>query len=114
MTEYTSEHWEPYFDEEEAKTIIGKHLLVGVTHCNHNEEVTGIEQFHGEIVRASREEGVVLRLSGSGEERWVPPDLSRLQPAAPGNYKLKGTGEIVVDPDLLSMWTVYPPKQSEQ
>ncbi|MFN8753486.1 MAG: hypothetical protein ACK53Z_06870 [Betaproteobacteria bacterium] len=23
MTEYTSEHWEPYFDEEEAKAIIG-------------------------------------------------------------------------------------------
>lgn len=114
MTEYTSAYLEPCFNEEEAKVIIGKHLLVGVTHCNHNEEVTGVEQFHGEIVRASREEGIILRLSCSGEERWVPPDLSRLEPAAPGNYKLKGTGEVVVDPDLLSMWTVYPPKQSEQ
>lgn len=114
MTEFTSEHWEPYFDEEEAKTIIGKHLLVGVTHRNRNEEVTGLEQFHGEIIRASREEGIILRLSGSGEERWVPPDLSRLEPAAPGNYRLKDTGEVVVDPDFLSMWTVYPPKPSEQ
>lgn len=114
MTEYTSEHWEPYFDEEEAKAIIGKHLLVGVTHRNRDEEITSIEQFHGEVIRASRVEGIILRLSGSGEERWVPPDLSRLEPAAPGHYKLKGTGEVVVDPDLLSMWTVYPPKPSEQ
>ena len=114
MTEYTSEHWEPYFDEEEAKAIIGKRLLVGVTHCDSNEKITGLEQFHGEIVRASRDEGIILRLTGTGEERWVPPDLSRREPAAPGHYKLKGTGEVVVDPDFLSTWTVYPPKQPEQ
>ena len=66
MTEYTSERWEPYFDEEEAKAIIGKHLLVGVTHRNRSEEVTGIEQFHGEIVRASREEGRSLCSQGLG------------------------------------------------
>ena len=113
MTEYTSDHWEPHFDEEEAKAIIGKHLLVGVTHRNHSDEVTGLEQFHGEIIRASREEGIILRLSGSDKERWVPPDLSRLEPAAPGNYRLKDSGEVVVDPDLLSTWTVYPPKQSQ-
>jgi hypothetical protein len=112
MSVFTSEHWEPYFDDEEAKTIIGKRLLVGVTHRSHDDEITRIEQFHGEIVRASREEGIILRLSGSGEERWVPPDLSRLEAAAPGSYRLKGSGEVVVDPDLLSTWTVYPPKDS--
>lgn len=114
MTEYTSEHWEPHFDEEEAKAIIGKHLLVGVTHRSYNEEITGIEQFHGEVIRASHEEGIILRLSGSGEERWVPPDLSRLEPAAPGNYKLKASGEVVVNPDFLSTWNVYPPKPPQQ
>jgi hypothetical protein len=113
MTHDTSEHWEPYFDEDEAKATIGKHLLVGVTHRNHAEEITGIEQFHGEIIRASHSVGIILRLSGSTEERWVPPDLSRLETAAPGNYRLKVTGEVVVNPDLLSTWTVYPPKQSQ-
>ena len=44
MTEYTSEHWEPYFDEEEAKAIIGKRLLVGVTHCDRNEKITGLKE----------------------------------------------------------------------
>jgi hypothetical protein len=114
MTESTSANWEPRFDDEDAKAIVGKHLLVGVTYRNRNEEVTGLEQFHGEIIRASREEGIIVRLSGSGEERWVPPDLSRLEPAGPGNYRLKATGEVVADPDLLSTWTVYPPTQPEQ
>lgn len=114
MTENTSAHWELHFDEAEAKAVIGKHLLVGVTHKNHNDEVTGLEQFHGVIIRASREEGIILRLSGSGEERWVPPDLSRLESAAPGQYKLKGSGEVVTDPDLLSMWIVYPPRHAIQ
>lgn len=110
MTANTSEHWEPYFDDKEAKDLIGKHLLVGVTRRNHQDEVVGLEQFHGEIIRASREEGIIIRLSGSTEERWVPPDLSRLEPAPPGNYRLKASGEVVVDPDFLSTWTVYPPK----
>lgn len=112
MTEYTSEHWEPSFDEEKAKAIIGKRLLVGVTHFDRNDEITHIEQFHGEIVRASLHEGIILRLS-SGEERWVPPDLSYLEPATAGLYTLKGTGEVVANPDFLSTWNVYPPNESE-
>ncbi|RYH65960.1 MAG: hypothetical protein EON54_05395 [Alcaligenaceae bacterium] len=108
MIEDISTHWEPHFDEDEAKAIIGKRLLVGVTHRNGQDEVMGLEQFHGEIIRASREAGIILRLS-SGEERWLPPDLSRLESADPGEYKLKASGELVIDPDLLSTWTVYPP-----
>lgn len=78
MTKPTSKHWEPYFDAEEAKAIIGKHLLVGVTHRNQADEITGIEQFHGEIIRASREQGIIVRLSGSDKERWVPPTFPAL------------------------------------
>ena len=81
---HSLDHWEPYFDEEEARGIIGKHLLVGVTHRNRADEVTGYEQFHGEIVRATRDEGIILRLDGTATERWAPPDLSRLEPASPG------------------------------
>lgn len=111
MTNQSSEAWEPYFDDEEAESIIGKHLLVGVTHRNHSDEITGHEQFHGIIIRASREEGIIVRLNGSDEERWVPPDLSRLEQAAPGEYRLKTTGEVVINPDFLSIWTVYPPRR---
>lgn len=111
MTNTHVENWRPYFDEEEAQLIIGKHLLVGVTYRNHLDEITRIEQFHGKIVRASLEEGIIVRLNESDEERWVPPDLSRLEKAAPGNYRLKESGEVVTAPDFLSTWTVYPPEQ---
>ena len=109
MTDYQSNNGAPAFDEEVARTIIGKHLLVGITHRNRADEVTSFEEFHGEIVRASRDGGIIVRIDGSAEERWVPPDLSHLHTAAPGNYSLKSTGEVVVDPDFTATWTVYPP-----
>lgn len=50
MTECTSENWEPHFDEEEVKAMLGKHLLVGVTYRNRDDNIIGVEQFYGEIV----------------------------------------------------------------
>jgi len=112
MTEQASEEGEPFFDDEEAKGFIGKLLLVGVSYCDEQGNFVKQEQFHGEIVRASRDEGIIIRLGENGEERWVPPDLSRLEPAPPGRYTLRASGEVVEDPDFLSMWTVYPPEES--
>jgi hypothetical protein len=95
------------YTEEQAHELLGKHVLVGVTHRSVNDEVVSLEQFHGVVDRINRAEGMVLKLS-TGEERVIPPDLSRLEPAAAGNYRLKATGEVVVDPDFTAMWTVYP------
>lgn len=111
MTEHTSEHREPYFDDDEAKAIIGKRVLAGVSRRNRDDEVTGLEPFHGEVVRATREEGILLRWNDAGEVRWIPPDLSRLAPASPGHYKRKGTGEVLVEPDFLATSTVDPSDQ---
>jgi hypothetical protein len=98
----------PGFDEDLARRILGKRVLVGVSYLEPgSDRVLRLEQFHGVVARASREEGVILRLN-DGTERWLPPDLSRLEPASPGSYRLKGTGEAVVDPDYLSTWNVYP------
>lgn len=110
MTETTSNDWGPNFDDEKAQAVIGKHVLVDVTYRSRSEKVLEQKQFHGEIISASRFDGIILRLSGSNEERRLPPDLSRLQPANPGQYALKGSDEVVVDPDFLSSWTVYPPE----
>jgi hypothetical protein len=103
---------EPYvpnldFSDEDARNVIGKRVLVGVTHRTMEDEVASLEQFHGVVDRVSRSEGLILRLPAGGE-RIIPPDLSRLAPAAPGEYRLKTTGEVVVDPDFTAMWTVYP------
>ena len=96
------------FTAEQAAAFVGKHLLVGITHRSLNDEVVSLEQFHGIIDRISLNDGLVLKLHGTGEERRLPPDLSRLEQADPGNYRLKETGEVVVDPDFVVMWTVYP------
>lgn len=103
---------EPYvpnldFTEEQVLNVLGKTVLVGVTHRTMNDEVASLEQFHGKVLRVGRDEGMILQLP-TGAERVIPPDLSRLEVASPGNYRLKATGEVVVDPDFTAMWTVYP------
>jgi hypothetical protein len=95
------------FSDEDARNVIGKRVLVGVTHRTLDDEVVSLEQFHGVIDRVSRSEVLILRFPAGGE-RAIPPDLSWLEPAAPGEYRLKTTGEVVVDPDFTGMWTVYP------
>jgi hypothetical protein len=95
------------FTEEQVQKVLGKTVLVGVTHRTLNDEVASLEQFHGKVLRVSRNEGMILQLP-TGAERTIPPDLSRLEVASPGNYRLKVTGEVVVDPDFTAMWTIYP------
>lgn len=62
-------------------------------------------QFHGVIIEAD-EEGVVIR-HPDGEERILPPAWHAYVPARQGTYRLKSTGEEVVDPDLETIWTVW-------
>lgn len=95
------------FTAEQVYELLGKRVLIGVTHRTLDDEVASLEEFHGEVDRVNLDEGLVLKLS-TGAERSIPPDLSRLERASPGNYRLKSTGEVVVDPDFTAMWTVYP------
>jgi hypothetical protein len=95
-------------DEDFAADLIGTHLLVGVTHVDHGGKVVSLEQFHGTVIRASVAEGAVL-VDAAGTEHWVPLDREAFRPADPGTYRLRSTGEVVVDPAWLSTWTVYPP-----
>jgi hypothetical protein len=76
MTE-TSQDWQPYYDEDEARLLIGKRILVGLTRRNSADEVLGYEQFHGRIIRVSEAHGIIVLVHNSDQERWLPPDLSR-------------------------------------
>jgi len=98
-----------FFSEEDAQSILGKTLLVGVTYKNNSEEIIEVEQFYGTIIRASEKEGIIIRLGETGEERWVPPDLAAIETAIPGHYHLKSTGEVIINPDLLTTWIVHLP-----
>jgi len=97
-------------DSELAKSYIGKHLLIGITYLDHADNFLEQIQLHGNIVRINDTEGIVLHLKSSDEEYKLPPQLNTLQEAPKGEYRLRSTGEIVVDPDLMTTWTINKPK----
>jgi len=85
--------------------LIGKRVLVGLTFVSADDEVLEQEQFVGTVVSADAEDGVELQLD-DGSRRTLPPDLDAFEEAAPGDYRLRSTGEVVTDPDFLSTWTL--------
>ncbi len=97
-------------DQVLAASYIGKHLLIGMTYLDHNEQPLEQRQFHGEIIRINEHEGIVVRLHDSEEEFKLPADIDSLKPAPEGEYRLRATGETVVNPDLLTTWTLTKAK----
>jgi hypothetical protein len=95
-----------------GKDLIGKTVIVGLRKYEslYDGAKTLMEQFQmcGEVLRMDLSEGIVIRLK-EGSEYKLPPDISMLQSAPPGEYTLRSTGEVVTDPDLLTMWTATTP-----
>ena len=107
MTHIASKQ-QPQYTNEQLQGLVGKHLLVGITRYNLEGQVALLEQFHGTISRVSLEDGVVIKLMNSDQERTIPPDFSCMEMARAGQYRLANTGEIVEDPDYIATWDVYP------
>ena len=89
---------------------IGKRLLVGITYESHGGEVVRREQFHGRIVEANDRE-IVIEREDNGTRVSLPPEL---QQAPTGEYRLRTTGEVVIDPDYLAQWTRRQDVQPER
>jgi len=89
------------------ESYVGKRVLIGMTYLDYDETLIKREQFHGIIVGV--DETIVVKLSDTGEEFSLPPDLTALEEAPKGEYRLHSTGEIVVDPDFLVSYTVIKP-----
>ncbi len=85
--------------------LIGKHLLIGLTYVNGNDEVVEQIQAHGNIVAVS-DNTVILIREDTGDEFSIPYDEDALLPADPGEYRLRGSGGVVADPDYISTWTI--------
>lgn len=96
------------WDEHRAAMLVGKHTLVGLTYVDADGTVRRQVQIHGRIVAAD-ETKVTMRLHGSDEEFTLPPILAAFKPAQPGEYRLRSTGEVVVDPDLLGSFRITAP-----
>lgn len=98
----------PLWNPKLAAELIGKRVLVGITDLAQDGTVLGKRQFHGDAIRADRRVGIALRLGGAraGEEIVLPPDTRSFQPAAPGEYRLRDSGEVVRNPDFLTTWSI--------
>lgn len=90
---------------------IGAVVLVGITNVDAGGAFLSQDQMYGCIVSVQPDQGIELELWGerSGEHFWLPPELEAFEKARPGEYRLRSTGEVVCDPDLLSNWTVQAP-----
>ena len=97
-------------DEDFLRSYVGKHLLIGMTREDREGNVTDQKQLHGPILRMGRREGIVIRRADTGEEYALPPDVRALFAARRGEYRLRSTGEVVVDPDFVTTWTINPHK----
>ncbi|MET0313879.1 MAG: hypothetical protein ABW275_05755 [Hansschlegelia sp.] len=103
-------HW----DDEDADWLIGKYALVGITWLKADGETVARQvQQHGPIVKVDRE-GIAIDCqgAGAGETLFLPPATSFFAVADPGRYRLRSTGEVVVDPDVLATWSVQEPTRS--
>lgn len=104
----------PRFFDKDFKSLLGKHVLIGITYVDAKGKVLEQVQKHGMVTASGRKKGIGVKLDGKlkGETFWLPPDLRVFQKASPAEYRLRSTGEVVVNPDLLATWTVWPARKS--
>jgi hypothetical protein len=101
----------PPWDEELARELVGSLVLVGVTRLNAAGEQIEQIQFYGRVASADPTRGIKLKLEGEreGQIYTLPPHAQAFQRAKPGHYRLRSTGEVVIDPDFTTSWTINEP-----
>ncbi len=92
------------------EALIGKVLLAGITYYTHNNEYIDQKQLYGTVIEAN--DSFIRVKQKNRNEFTLPPDLSSIKRARPGEYKLKSTGEVVVNPDFLATWNFIKPENS--
>ena len=100
-------------DETKADEYIGKTVLVGIYHLDHNEKLLEKKEWHGVIETFSSTKGIIVKLHNSNETFTLPPDIRGIRKADPGTYRLKLTGEEVENPYYLAEWDVVKPPPDE-
>ena len=108
----------PQWDETRGRALVGKHVLIGLTFVDQEDNVVSRAQRHGRILEADADRGVTVEfmargLPWHGEVYRLPPDIRAFADAAPGEYRLRSTGEVVVDPDVTATWTIKSPSADE-
>ncbi|MGE0099300.1 MAG: hypothetical protein AB7S86_13225 [Hydrogenophaga sp.] len=97
------------WDAALAKTLPGQLVLVGLAYFETgSEEPFEQQQLFGRVVEADARKGILLSLEGqrTGEEYSLPPDTRSFRRAGSGEYRLRSTGETVVDPDFTVTFSI--------
>jgi hypothetical protein len=103
------------WNEDDANWLVGKYVLVGITHvAADGHTVTGHDQYHGRIESADQEKGIEMACEGewAGQKIMLPPDLAAFFRAEPGEYRLKSSSDVVIDPDVLASWSIVEPAEA--
>ena len=91
--------------------LIDKTILIGLTYYTADNEFIEQKQYWGTVIE-SNENRILVRLN-SGEIFGLPGDLSSTEIAPPGEYRLRSTGEVIIDPDYLTTWIINKPKNEK-
>jgi len=90
-------------------SFVGKTIIIGITRLSASGKLIDQTQMHGSVTEASSKRFAILLSTGDTYD--LPPDYRNVQPAAPGEYKFRSTGEVVVNPDLTTTWTITEPRK---
>ena len=96
---------QPGLNEARVRFGLGKRVLIGLTEVGPDGEVAQ-RQLVGTLSSVDPVRGIGFSLDGGGSYQ-LPPDGRVLEEARPGSYRLRSTGETVVDPDYTCSWTIY-------
>lgn len=88
--------------------LIGKVLLIGLSFYSHDGEFIEDKQLYGRVTQA--DESCITITQADGGQFSLPPDLSAIEKAAPGDYTLRSTNEVVKNPDYLARYNVTLPE----
>lgn len=90
---------------KEISSLIDKVILIGITVLDKNDELITQIQVYGPVIRVSAE-GIVIKRNVTSAEFAIPPDFEHVIEAEKGEYRLRSSGEVVVNPDYISSWTL--------
>lgn len=91
-----------YEKEITFNELIDKILLVGITYYTSDNQFIEQKQYYGKVTEAN--DTIIRLVQNDGTELTLPPDLSSTKRAQPGEYKLRSTGEVVINPDFFATW----------
>ena len=97
--------------DRDPYSLLGKYVLIGITRISAEGELLEQGECHGRIALVDPDLGIRVVLS-DGEVLTLPPDVDSFRDANRGVYRLRSTGEEIVDPDLTTVWTIREPATS--